>query len=73
MRLQLARLPDQAARQLPDQSTTLRVAPSSTGDTRLRGALDNRHKKVFPKSVLTKPETSRPIKTCNISVDQATE
>jgi hypothetical protein len=37
-RLQPARLPDQAARQLPDQSTTLRVAPSSTGDTRPRGA-----------------------------------
>jgi hypothetical protein len=31
-------MPDQAARQLPDQSTTLRVAPSSTGDPRLRGA-----------------------------------
>ena len=37
-RLQPARLPDQAARQLPDQSTTLRMAPSSTGDTRPRGA-----------------------------------
>src|ERR1700719_3208347 len=39
-RLQPARLPDQAARQLPDQSTTLRVAPSSTGDTSPRGALN---------------------------------
>jgi hypothetical protein len=37
-RLRPDRLPDQAARQLPDQSTTLRVASSSTGDTRLRGA-----------------------------------
>ena len=41
-RLRPARLPDQAARQLPDQSTTLRVAPSSTGDTRLRGAQKTR-------------------------------
>jgi hypothetical protein len=32
-------VPAQAARQLPDQSTTLRVASSSTGDSRLRGAL----------------------------------
>ena len=38
-RLQPGRLPDQAARQLPDQSTTLWVEPSSTGDTRRRGAL----------------------------------
>ena len=36
-RLQPA-LPDQTARQLPEQSTTLRVEPSSTGDTRRRGA-----------------------------------
>ena len=33
------RLPAQAARQLPDQSTTLRVDSSSTDDSRLRGAL----------------------------------
>ena len=33
--------PDQTARQLPEQSTTLRVEPSSTGDTRRRGALGN--------------------------------
>ena len=31
--------PSQTARQLPDQSTTLRVEASSTGDTRLRAAL----------------------------------
>ena len=37
-RLRPTRLPDQAARQLPGQSTTLRMAPSSTGDTRPRGA-----------------------------------
>jgi hypothetical protein len=37
-RLRPGRLPGQAARQLPDQSTTLWVEPSSTGDTRLRGA-----------------------------------
>src|ERR1700732_3176180 len=38
-RLQPVRLPERAARQLPDQSTTLRVDSSSTGDPRLRGAL----------------------------------
>jgi hypothetical protein len=38
-RLQPLRLPARAARQLPDQSTTLRVESSSTGDARLRGAL----------------------------------
>src|SRR6266536_328668 len=38
-RLQPFRLPGRAARQLPDQSTTLRVESSSTGDPRLRGAL----------------------------------
>jgi hypothetical protein len=38
-RLQLMRLPAQAVRQLPDQSTALRVDSSSTDDSRLRGAL----------------------------------
>ena len=38
-RLQPLRLPARAARQLPDQSTTLRVESSSTDDSRLRGAL----------------------------------
>src|SRR6516164_11644826 len=33
------RLPGRAARQLPDQSTILWVDSSSTGDSRLRGAL----------------------------------
>jgi hypothetical protein len=37
-RLQPSRLPARAARQLPDQSTTLWVDSSSTGDSRLRGA-----------------------------------
>ena len=40
-RLQPVQLPAQAARQLPDQSTTLRVDSSSTDDSRLRGALPN--------------------------------
>src|SRR5262245_13136611 len=40
-RLQPSQLPNQAARQLPDQSTTIRVEPSSTDDSRLRGALPN--------------------------------
>src|SRR5215467_5974176 len=38
-RLQPCRLPDRAARQLPDQSTTLWVDSSSASDSRLRGAL----------------------------------
>ena len=37
-RLRPRRLPGQAARQLPDQSTTLWVEFSSTDDLRLRGA-----------------------------------
>jgi hypothetical protein len=37
-RLQPFRLPGRTARQLPDQSTTLWVESSSTGDSRLRGA-----------------------------------
>src|SRR4051812_13025607 len=40
-RLQPSQLPDQTARQLPEQSTTLWMEPSSTGDTRRRGALGN--------------------------------
>ena len=40
-RLRPGQLPGQAARQLPEQSTTLWVEPSSTGDTRLQGALEN--------------------------------
>ena len=39
-RLRASRLPDRAARQLPDQSTTLWVEPTSTGVARLRGALN---------------------------------
>src|SRR5580704_761729 len=38
-RLQPFRLPGRAARQLPDQSTTLWVESSSTSDSRPRGAL----------------------------------
>src|SRR5215218_443123 len=38
-RLQPFQLPGRAARQLPDQSTTLWVESSSTSDSRLRGAL----------------------------------
>src|SRR6202165_2632680 len=38
-RLQPCRLHGRAARQLPDQSTTLWVESSSTSDSRLRGAL----------------------------------
>jgi hypothetical protein len=38
-RLQSRQLPGQTARQLPDLSTIIRVEPSSTGDSRLQGAL----------------------------------
>src|SRR4029077_9488274 len=38
-RLRSSRLPDQTARQLPEQSTIPWIDPSSTGDTRHRGAL----------------------------------
>jgi hypothetical protein len=38
-RLRPMRLPARAARQLPDQSTTLRVDSASTDDSRVRGAL----------------------------------
>jgi hypothetical protein len=41
-RLQPRWLPIQAARQLPEQSTTLRVAPTATGDTRIQGAVESR-------------------------------
>ena len=40
-RLRPAQLLKRAARQLPDQSTTLWVEPPSTGVTRRRGALNN--------------------------------
>ena len=41
-RLQPCRLPNRAARQLPDQSTILRVESSSTDNSRLRGARPRR-------------------------------
>src|ERR1700683_4386773 len=37
-RLQPNQLPSQTARQLPDSSTTIRVEPSSTRETRRQGA-----------------------------------
>src|SRR4030088_805554 len=39
-RLLSGQLPNPPARQLPDLSTTIRVEPSSAGDTRHRGALN---------------------------------
>jgi len=39
-RLRSGQLPNPTARQLPDLSTTIWVEPSSTGDTRHRGALN---------------------------------
>jgi hypothetical protein len=49
-RLRPVRLPVQAARQLPDQSTTFWAEPSSAGDTRLRGA-PKRTQKIRRKSM----------------------
>src|SRR5882672_10645697 len=49
-RLQPFRLPGRAARQLPDQSTTLWVDSSSTGDSRLRGARSFTSVRVCPLS-----------------------
>ena len=50
-RLQPCRLPGRAARQLPDQSTTLWVESSSTSDPRLRGALPKGDIGTFPLSL----------------------
>src|SRR5215207_6482409 len=58
-RLQPGRLPCQAARQLPDQSTTLWVEPSSTGDTRRRGALGNAGQEVTWKLIHRRVEDGR--------------
>jgi hypothetical protein len=63
-RLQPSQLPNQAARQLPDQSTTIRVELSSTDDSRLRGALPSadvqvgqqRHIPLDTHSLMTSPE-----------------
>src|ERR1700751_5689054 len=56
-RLQPCQLPSRAARQLPDQSTILRVESSSTDDSRLRGArpigdiLDRTTQRAFTEAV----------------------
>src|SRR3954465_6564668 len=54
-RLQPSQLPDQTARQLPDQSTTLWVEPSSTGDPRRRGALPSADIRSLPGRPLSNP------------------
>ena len=46
-RLQPGQSPSQTARQLPDQSTTLWVEPTSTGDTRLRNARNKIEHRLF--------------------------
>jgi hypothetical protein len=51
-RLQPFRSPRRAARLLPDQSTTLWVDSSSTGDSRLRGALPIADHSVVPETAL---------------------
>src|SRR5947209_10268460 len=58
-RLQPFRSPGRAARQLPDQSTTLRVESSSTGDPRLRGALPLGDIRFY----------TRPANWCNLTVE----
>src|SRR5262245_39951365 len=52
-RLRPSQLPGQAARQLPDLSTTIRVEPSSTDDSRRQGALP-RTDAPRPPQILTK-------------------
>jgi hypothetical protein len=58
-RLQPFRLPGRTARQLPDQSTTLWVESSSTGDSRLRGARPtrdmNRPERLWSRRILVYP------------------
>ena len=54
-RLQPCQLPSRAARQLPDQSTTIQVESSSTDDSRLRGALPTRDIEVPRGSPQTDP------------------
>ena len=54
------RLPAQAARQLPDQSTTLRVDSSSTDDSRLRGALPG-------------PDSSVQQIVCTLTIEQGSD
>src|SRR3954470_12254743 len=60
-RLQPSQLPDQTARQLPEQSTTLRVEPSSTGDTRRRGALGKPGLGLVTPRGSAKPRAARPL------------
>jgi len=57
-RLRRSQLPNHAARQLPDQSTTIWVEPSSTDTPRLRGALEIRSvDKVKPTDVVGSPSS----------------
>jgi hypothetical protein len=61
-RLQHCRLPDKAARQLPDISTTVWVEPCSPGDSRLRGArrrADISYLNLYPTARLSR--TGRPL------------
>src|SRR5258705_10188559 len=53
-RLQPCRLPGRAARQLPDQPTTLRVESSSTSDARLLGALPITEQRSLTRSLMSK-------------------
>src|SRR5262245_6321068 len=58
-RLQPARLPDRAARQLPDLSTILRVEPSSTDDSRLQGAPPATARTAWPFLDPRRPQATR--------------
>jgi hypothetical protein len=60
-RLQPCQLPGRAARQLPDQSTTLWVESSSTGDSRLRGARPKGDIAVFHSITVGRPRSISPI------------
>ena len=59
-RLRPSQSPSQAARQLPDQSTTLWVEPSSTGDTRLRGARNRKRTQAADAVTAREPDRQRP-------------
>src|SRR6516165_1711467 len=63
-RLRPFRLPGRAARQLPDQSTILWVASSSTGDSRLQGALPKADMAVRLSSAVAAPAEAEHVEVC---------
>src|SRR2546423_14036803 len=66
-RLQPSQLPDQAARQLPDLSTIIRVESSSTGVSRLRGALPSTRNAIQATIAVAVAAANRPSAYCRCS------